>query len=116
MNVLLDECLDRRYARELPGHYVRTVPQMGWPGIHNGQLIALAEQQFDVFITVDRNLSFQQDLPQFAIAVLVLHASTNRFVDLKPLAPDILAALPSAVQGQMIPFTPERSPELQHIS
>ena len=92
MNLLLDECLDQRLAIGLTGHFVRTVPQMGWAGIKNGQLMALAEQQFDVFITVDRNLSFQQHLPKFNIAVLVLHAPTNRLVDLKPLMPDILEA------------------------
>ena len=94
MNLLLDECLDQRLARELPGHFVRTVPQMGGAGIKNGRLMGLAEQQFDVFITVDRNLSFQQNLPKFSIAVIVLHAPTNRLVDLKPLAPSILEALP----------------------
>ena len=102
MNVLLDECLDQRLARELPGHAVRTVPQMGWAGIKNGQLMGLAEQHFDVFITVDRNLSFQQNLPKFDIAVLVLHAPTNRLVDLKPLAPEILGALPTAQRGQAV--------------
>ena len=100
MNLLLDECLDQRLARELPGHFVKTVPQMGWAGIKNGQLMGLAAQQFDVFITVDRNLSFQQNLPKLNIAVIVLHAPTNRLVDLKPLAPAILEALPTVQAGQ----------------
>ena len=66
---------------------------MGWAGIKNGKLLALAEQEFDVFITVDRNLSFQQNLPKFNIAVIVLHAKSNKLADLKPLAPEIIAAL-----------------------
>ncbi len=111
MNVLLDECLDQRLARELPGHAVRTVPQVGWAGIKNGQLMSLAEQSFDVFITVDRNLSFQQNLPKFNIAVIVLHAPTNRLVDLKPLAPGILAALPTAQPGQAISVTAPPAPD-----
>lgn len=100
MKLLLDECIDRRLARELVGYEVKTVPQMGWAGIKNGQLLALAESEFDVFITVDRNLSFQQNLPQFNIAVIVLQAPSNRLAALKPLAPKISAILPTAVKGQ----------------
>jgi len=66
---------------------------MSWTGIANGRLLALAEKSFDVFITVDRNLAFQQNLPAFDIAVLVMRAPTNRLKDLKPLVPSVLAAL-----------------------
>lgn len=100
MRLLLDECIDRKLTREFIDYEVKTVPTMGWAGIKNGQLLALAEQEFDVFITVDRNLSFQQNLPQFNIAVVVLHASSNRFTDLKPLVPKILEILPIATKGQ----------------
>jgi hypothetical protein len=99
VKLLLDECIDRRLAKDLEGHDIRTVPQMGWAGIKNGALLTLAERDFDVFITVDRNLSFQQNLPKFNIAVLVLHASSNRLDDLKPLAPMILATLPTLTKG-----------------
>lgn len=99
MNLLLDECIDWRLGRELVGHTVITVPQMGWSGITNGRLLALAEQHFDALITVDRNLSFQQNLPKFEIAVLVLHAASNRLADLRPLAPKILLALSTAKVG-----------------
>ena len=67
--------------------------------IKNGELLALAEQEFDVFITVDRNLSFQQNLPKFNIAVLVLQARSNRLADLKPLAPQVLSTLSSLTKG-----------------
>ncbi|MBD2043898.1 DUF5615 family PIN-like protein [Microcoleus sp. FACHB-672] len=100
MRLLLDECIDRKLAREFVGYEVKTVPQMGWGGVKNGQLLALAEAEFDVFITVDRNLSFQQNLPQFNIAVIVLQASSNRLGDLKSLAPKVLAILPTAAKGQ----------------
>jgi Domain of unknown function (DUF5615) len=99
VRLLLDECIDRRLAKEFIGYEVKTVPQMGWAGIKNGQLLALAEVEFDVFITVDRNLSFQQNLPQFGIAVVVLHAFSNRLADLKPLAPKILEVLANATKG-----------------
>jgi hypothetical protein len=100
VKVLLDECVDRRFANDLPGHSVKTVPQMGWAAIKNGELLALAEKEFDVLITVDRNLSFQQNLPKFNIAVLVLRAHSNRLADLKPLAPKVLAILPSLIKGK----------------
>ncbi len=102
MRLLLDECIDRKLAREFPDYEVKTVPQMRWAGVKNGQLLALAEAEFDVFITVDRNLSFQQDLPQFNIAVIVLQAPSNRLADLKPLAPQVLAILATVVKGQAI--------------
>jgi predicted nuclease of predicted toxin-antitoxin system len=101
MKLLLDECIDGRLARELSGHEVKTVPQMGWAGVKNGRLLALAEAEFNVFVTVDRNLSFQQNLPQFKLAVMVLHAKTNKLSDLKPLAPSILAALPQVKNGEV---------------
>ncbi|NJK54427.1 MAG: DUF5615 family PIN-like protein [Leptolyngbyaceae cyanobacterium SU_3_3] len=100
MRILLDECIDRRLARDFAGYEVKTVPQMGWAGIKDGQLLVLAEAEFDVFITVDRNLSFQQNLPQFDIAVIVLQSPSNRLADLKPLAPAVLAMLPTVVKGQ----------------
>jgi hypothetical protein len=72
---------------------------MGWSGIKNGQLLALAQSEFDVFVTVDRNLSFQQHLPKFSVAVLLLVAPSNRLADLIPLVPLLIAALPTAVKG-----------------
>lgn len=101
MKVLLDECLDRRLARELDGHEVVTVPQAGWAGVKNGELLRLAQAQFDVFVTVDRNLSFQQHLPQFSIAVIVLQASTNRLHDLRPLMPQLQQVIVAAPKGQV---------------
>ena len=97
----MDECIDRKFAREFVDYEIKTVPQMGWAGVKNGQLLALAEAEFDVFITVDRNLSFQQNLPQFDIAVIVLQAPSNRLADLKPLAPKVLAILAMATRGQV---------------
>jgi predicted nuclease of predicted toxin-antitoxin system len=61
MKMLLDECIDKRLVRSCNGLYVKTVPQMGWASVKNGKLLALAENEFDIFITVDRNLSFQQN-------------------------------------------------------
>jgi hypothetical protein len=69
---------------------------MGWASKRNGELLALAVGQFDVFLTADRNLSYQQDLSSFDVAVVVLVANSNRFEDLRPLTPRILDVLPKA--------------------
>ncbi|MCE3224190.1 MAG: hypothetical protein K0S58_2370 [Nitrospira sp.] len=101
MKILLDECIDRRLAKEIEDHEVVTVPQAGWAGIQNGELLRRAQEQFDVFVTVDRNLSFQQHLPQFSIAVIVLQAPTNRLPDLRPLIPQLYRTVPMAPKGQV---------------
>lgn len=99
MRVLLDECLDWRLSRDISGHDVKTARQMGWATIKNGELLALAAQHFDVFVTVDRNLSFQQNLPNFPVAVIVLRSRSNRLADLRRLIPDLIAAIASAKPG-----------------
>ena len=72
---------------------------MGWSTISNGELLALAATEFDIFITVDRNLAFQQHLPDISIAVIVLRARSNRLAALRPLVPELLAAIPVAKPG-----------------
>ena len=99
MRVLLDECVDWRLAREIVGHDVKTARQLGWSAIKNGELLTLAAKSFDVFVTVDHNLSFQQNLPSFTVAVVVLRAKTNRLADLRPLVPRLLAAIDTAQTG-----------------
>ena len=102
MKLLLDECIDRRLAREFSEQKIKTVSQMGWSGTKNGRLLALAEKEFDVFITVDRNLSFEQNLSKLDIAVVVLKAYSNRLSNLKPLVPKIIEILPNLNKGQAI--------------
>ena len=102
LRVLLDECIDRRLAQKITDHNVSTTSDMGWSGLKNGKLLRQAEAKFDVFITVDRNLAFQQNLPKFKIAVLVLHARTNRLQDLLPLVPSILNALKNLEFGKAL--------------
>jgi hypothetical protein len=99
VRIFLDECIDWRLARDIVGHDVKTARQMGWTTIQNGALLTLASQHFDVFVTLDRNLSFQQNLDNFSIAVVVLSAKTNRLTDLKPLIPNLLVAIESARPG-----------------
>ena len=102
MKLILDECIDRRLTKEFIDYEIKTVPQMGWAGTKNCKLLALIETELDIFITVDRNLSFQQNLSQFNIAVVVLQAKSNRLMDLKPLVPKILDILSTVVKGQAV--------------
>lgn len=97
--MLPDECVNWRLGRDILGHDVKTAQQMGWTTIQNGALLALASQHFDIFVTVDRNLSFQQNLNSFSISVIVLEAKTNRLADLRPLIPKLLAAIQTARPG-----------------
>ena len=101
MKVLLDECVDRRLVTDIHGHDVTTVPDAGWAALKNGDLLNRAQHEFDVFVTTDRNLPFQQDLSRFSIAVVVLRARSNRVIDLGRLVPQLLAALPVAKRGEV---------------
>lgn len=75
------------------GHEAETVPRSGWSGVKNGKLLALAATRFDVFLTMDGNLEFQQNLATLPIAVLVVEAASNRLDHLTPLVPGILREL-----------------------
>ena len=100
MKILLDECVDFRLGRDLTGHEVSTVGRMGWRGKANGKLLALAAAEFDVFVTTDRNLSFQQTLERFDLAVVVLKARSNRLKELRTLVPELLKVLPFLKVGE----------------
>ncbi len=99
MRVLLDECVPRALRKELPGHEVKTVGETGWAGVRNGELLRLAEKEFDLLLTVDRNLEYQQNLDAISIAVIVIHAKSNDVDLLRPLMPAVLAAMAGAKPG-----------------
>ena len=101
MRVLLDECVPARLGPLLAKHSVTTVQRRGWAGIKNGELLTLAEKEFDVFVTVDRKISIQQDLTKFKIAVLLIRARTNRLEDIRSLAPELLETLDRAKKGAL---------------
>jgi hypothetical protein len=100
--VLLDECVDWRLSRGLGGHEVKTARQMGWSAIKNGELLALASEAFDVFVTVDRNLAFQQNLKARSCAVIVLVSRSNRLADLETLMPQLLESIERARPGSLL--------------
>lgn len=102
MRILFDECVPRPLQRELSGYEVKTVRQMRWSGIENGDLLRLAETSFDVFLTVDRNLEYQQNLSGYKIALVVLAAQSNRLQALQPLVPSIMEALKIIKPGEIV--------------
>ncbi len=99
MRVLLDECVPRALRNDIPGHEVQTVAEVGWAGVKNGELLRLAAMAFDVLITVDRNLEYQQSFKDVSLAVIVVHASSNVIIALRPLLPAVLDLIPQAKPG-----------------
>ena len=100
--VLLDECVPDRLSRELTGFAVSTVPREGWASQRNGDLLRLMRDAgFEVFVTMDRNLSYQQNVAAAGIAVVVLRARTNRLQDLLPLMPRAEEVIATVIIGQV---------------
>ena len=103
MRILLDENLDWRLRRDLPGHQTESVPLIGWAGIENGELLTKAvESGFDVLVTMDNNMVHQQNIGRYAIAVIALRALSNRLADTRPLMPALLTLLPRVTAGTVI--------------
>jgi hypothetical protein len=102
MRVLLDECLPRRLKLELAGHDAKTVPEMEWTGLKNGELLRAAAGLFDAFITVDRNLPAQQRVGQLPFGVIVMVAPRNDVGTLRPLMGQVRAALERLGPGQLV--------------
>ena len=102
MRILLDESLPRRLREELKGHTVSTVPEMGWSGMKNGDLLQSAEGAFDVFLTADQNLQFQQNLESLLLATVVLAARDNTFATLRGLIPRVLVELQTLSPGSLV--------------
>ena len=95
MRLLLDESIPSRLRRSLTEHSVRTVVEAGWSGLKNGKLLALAAAEFDAFVTVDKNLPFQQNLATLPIALVVLDSVSNELSALLPPVPALLRELAS---------------------
>jgi len=99
VKILLDHCLPRRLARAFPGHTIRTTADQAWERLRNGKLLAAAAVEFDVFLTIDKNLKHEQDMAALPIAVIVIMAKSNRLVDLLPFVP--------AVEGELTRIKPK---------
>ncbi len=101
IRVLLDENIPRRFKWSLDANVV-TVPERGWSGIKNGQLLALAALEFDVLITMDRGMEFQQHIDDLNLCVFILSAISNDIDDLLPLVSSINATFSKVVPNAVI--------------
>lgn len=102
MRILLDENLDWRLRRDLPGHQVESVPLLGWGGIQNGALLRRAvETGFELLVTMDGNMVHQQNIAGQGIAVVALRARSNRLADTRPLMPSLLTLLSDLKPGTL---------------
>jgi predicted nuclease of predicted toxin-antitoxin system len=102
VRILLDEQLPRQLARQFTGHDVRTVQRQGWAGLGNGELLRRAAAAgFEIFVTADQNLQFQQNLAYSPLGVIVLVAPSNALEDLLPLVPTVLEAVRNARPGSV---------------
>lgn len=101
MKLLLDECVVHDLKRDLADHEVTTVVEAGFGGLENRDLLRAASGNFDVLITVDRNLPFQQNIGALQIAVLILMSKGITYLDLKPLVPQVLTSLSTIQPGEL---------------
>ena len=103
MKILLDECIPRKLKNALPDHECHTVPEAGLAGQKNGILLSLAEAAgFDLFLTMDKGLQYQQNLEGRSIAILIVRASSNRLQDLLPHLEACRSIMKSIKPGDVI--------------
>jgi predicted nuclease of predicted toxin-antitoxin system len=102
MRILLDECVPRKLRGELPGHDVKTVAEMGWAGTKNRVLLQRAAAEFDVLLTVDQGIPYQQNLAGLPFAVVIIKAPSNDINDLRPKMPAVLQVLATIQPGQVV--------------
>ena len=103
MRILLDENVDRRLKRDLTGeHEIITVAEAGWAGKNNGELLRLAENRFDVLLSTDKGIPYQQNVSRFDLAVVLLRAKSNAYEDLAPLMDEVKGKLEDAEPGTVL--------------
>ena len=103
MRILIDECIDERLRDALSGHDCQTARYAGLAGLDNGKLLAAAEAAgFEVFLTVDQGIEYQQNPMGRKLAIVIFRARSNRLKDLLPLVPECLARVESIEPGQIV--------------
>ena len=99
MRILIDECLPRELADELVGHEVKTVQQAGWAGLSNGELLEKVSGSFEVFLTIDKRIESERNVPG-DVALITVRAHSNRIQDLRPLLPELLRVISETLPGK----------------
>ncbi len=115
MKLLPDECTPKRLILDFTGYDVQTVEQTWLKGLKNGALLQQASSEFDVLITVDQNIPFQQNAANLEIAVVILKARSNRYSDLRTLVPRVLEILPTINAGQIVKVTQETDSQMFNL-
>jgi hypothetical protein len=100
--VLFDENMPRKLRRDLPAFAIRTAQEEGWSAFKNGELLRRASGQFDVFVTIDQRMRYQQNMPQFQIGVVVIEIPDTRFVHLRALVPELNDAISNVARGELV--------------
>ncbi len=108
MRVLLDEQIPWDLRHYIPDHDVRTTWYMGWLGKHNGELLTLARDEFDVMITLDQTIPYEQNITEADVGIVILSAGTNTFEELRQLIPELIDRIGTVERGEIvrIPNTP----------
>ena len=106
--VLLDEDVPRQLRRDLPEFEIQTVQEAGWSSVQNGELLHRASAQFDVFVTADRNLRYQQNISSFDLGVVVIEAVDTRLPHVQTLLSPLRDAIASVSPGEVIVVSDDR--------
>ena len=107
MKIILDECMPAKLASLLVGHDVKTISRMRWCGISNGALLSKIENVFDVFMTVDKGIKYQQKTTKYNVAIIILKSRDNTLEGLQPLVPLILETLKTVESGMVVNILPD---------
>lgn len=113
MKILFDACCPRKLRFFLPPHEIATAQDRGWAELRNGQLLELAQHEFDVLLSIDANIEYQQRLTEFDIALIVLRSLTGRLEELEQLMPDCLKALECIQPGDCLYLFTDAAWELE---
>jgi predicted nuclease of predicted toxin-antitoxin system len=101
MRILLDECVNPRLKEAFPAHDVSTTHEMGWNNSKDSTLLRLAQESFDVFVTIDRNLEFQQNLARINLAIVVVETLDNQMDSYRPLFAQLREAVQDTKPGSV---------------
>ena len=102
MRVLIDECVDPRVKLLLGDQKVSTVHEQAWDTLEDGPLLAIAQNEFDVLVTIDAGIEFQQNFSKFQIGLIVVHVPKNQLVHYRVIQKQLLAAIENARPGEVL--------------
>jgi predicted nuclease of predicted toxin-antitoxin system len=108
MRVLIDECVDPRVKLLLTGHEAATVHEKGWSALEDGPLLTAAQHEFDVLLTIDRKMEFQQNLSKFRIGMVVAHVLKNQVAHYRAIQDELLLAVSKVRPGEVVHTTTAR--------